>query len=273
MTAQSVGTLKVYPIKAFQDNYIWCIENSISRECIVVDPGDAKPVIEHLSTKKLRLTGILITHHHFDHVGGVSELMSNAQNSSKPINIYGPDNSKIKSITHSLKNNDQTILLGTTFIIKEVPGHTLDHIAFFSESDSTHNTPWLFCGDTLFSGGCGRLFEGTPSQMLKSLKELVSFPPETEVYCTHEYTLANLAFAINVLPDNELIKNHINNCKHKLAEGYPTLPSTIKTELRINPFLNCSKNNLASAVCKYANMNDDSELAIFTALRSWKDNF
>jgi len=260
--------LKIHPIKAFQDNYIWCIEDSASRECIVVDPGDPQPVTEYLASKKLSLKGILITHHHFDHTAGIAALTSTA-----PLNVYGPENSKIKSITNPLKNNDQISLLGTNFLVKEVPGHTLDHIAFFSESDSTHNTSWLFCGDTLFSGGCGRLFEGSPIQMLNSLKLLASFSPETEVYCTHEYTLSNLSFAQTVLPNNEAIKDYINNCQQKLSKGFPTLPSTIRTELTINPFLNCAESSLAKAVCNQANLTDTSELAIFTALRSWKDNF
>jgi len=266
--------LKVYPINAFQDNYIWCIEDSATRECFVVDPGDAKPVTEYLASNKLNLKGILITHHHFDHTDGIKSLTSTAPvNVYGPDNVYGPEKSKIKSITHPLKNNDQIDLLGTNFLIKEVPGHTLDHIAFFSEQDSSHNTSWLFCGDTLFSGGCGRLFEGTPGQMLDSLKTLINFPPETEVYCTHEYTLSNLSFAQSVLPNDEAVNTYINSCQQKRAKGSPTLPSTIKTELTINPFLNCTDNNLVNAVCEHENMTNTSELAIFTALRSWKDKF
>ena len=260
--------LKIHPIKAFQDNYIWCIENSTTQECIVVDPGDSTPVTDYLNQNNLTLAGILITHHHFDHTGGIESLTT-----KKSAAVYGPNNPKIKSITHPLKNNDQITLLGTDFIIKEVPGHTLDHIAFYSEKDSTHSTPWLFCGDTLFSAGCGRLFEGTPSQMLESLKTLAAFPPETDVYCTHEYTLTNLSFAKAVLPGNEQVNVYIKQCQEKIEEGRATIPTTIKTEQAINPFLNCTKTELVHSVCNHSNLADTSELAVFTALRSWKDNF
>jgi len=260
--------LKVHLIKAFQDNYIWCIEDTTSHECIVVDPGDSSPVKNYLSNNNLTLKGILITHHHFDHTGGIKSLMA-----EDPVNVYGPVNPKITSITHPLKNNDKISLLGAHFLIKEVPGHTLDHIAFYSEKDSTHHTPWLFCGDTLFSAGCGRLFEGTPSQMLESLETLSNFPPETEVYCTHEYTLANLSFAKAVLPDSEEIQAYFSHCQEKIDEGISTIPTTIKTEQAINPFLNCTESKLAKAVCRHSNLSDTSELSVFTALRSWKDNF
>ncbi len=260
--------LKIHLIKAFQDNYIWCIEDTTSHDCIVVDPGDSSPVKNYLDKNKLTLKGILITHHHFDHTGGINSLTEAA-----PIDVYGPENPKITSITHPLKNNDQITLLGTRFLIKEVPGHTLDHIAFYSEKDTSHKDSWLFCGDTLFSAGCGRLFEGTPSQMLNSLKTLINFPHETEVYCTHEYTLANLSFAKAVLPNSEETNTYFNHCQQKITEGFSTIPTTIKTELSINPFLNCTKNELVHAVCKHSNSTDNSELAIFTALRSWKDNF
>lgn len=260
--------LTVSPIKAFQDNYIWCIQNQKTRECVVVDPGDANPVIKFLTDNNLQLKAILITHHHFDHVGGIATLLSKYE-----VDVFGPANSQIKHITHPLINNDTFALFETQFTVKAVPGHTLDHIAYLSASDSHHHTPWLFCGDTLFSGGCGRLFEGTPKQMLDSLTGLRTLPPETEIFCAHEYTLSNLRFAHAVVPGDENVIRYIADCENKLRKGTATLPSTIAIEKDINLFLNCHRADIAESVSKQCEKHLEGELAVFTGLRSWKDHF
>ncbi len=266
--------LNVYPINAFQDNYIWCIENSITKKCIIIDPGDEKPVIQHLLANQLTLKAILITHHHYDHVDGISGLLTHAQQySGDTVTVLGPSNSKIKQITQPVVKGDRLTLLGTTLLVNEVPGHTLDHISYYVAQDLEHPTPWLFCGDTLFSAGCGRLFEGSPAQMLRSLKTLTELPLNTEVYCTHEYTLSNLAFAKAVLPNNPDIKQHIEKCQTLRDLDQPTLPSTIATELKINPFVSCSRSDVQSAVSHHSNLPIASELDTFTRLRSWKDSF
>ena len=278
--------LTVSPIKAFQDNYIWCIQNSNSSECIIVDPGDEKPVIEYLESKQLVLKAIFITHHHYDHTDGIDGLLSYAQKNqtqspmNNKIDVFGPDNPKINQVTQPLKQHDCFELFDTQFCIDEVPGHTLDHISYFSAGGATHATPWLFCGDTLFSGGCGRLFEGTPLQMLNSLIKLTQYIENTEIYCTHEYTLSNLSFAKAVLPDNMHLQQYIDQCTETRALNHPTLPSTISTELAINPFLNCSRDDIRSSVLQHTSQTTGvsaKELAnesdVFTALRAWKDVF
>ena len=266
--------LSVFPIKAFRDNYIWCIQDSNTRDCIIIDPGDDKPVIKYLASNKLTLKAILVTHHHYDHVDGISELLAYAKrHSSDIIDVYGPSESKVKSITHPMKQGDQLTLLATTFEVNEVPGHTLDHISYYSDHDSQHSSPWLFCGDTLFSAGCGRLFEGTPAQMLGSLKKLTELPLNTEVYCTHEYTLSNLAFAQAVLPNDAKIKHYINTCQTKRDLSQPTLPSTIETELKINPFVLCGRTDVQNSVSQHTESLVVNELDTFTRLRSWKDSF
>ena len=177
--------IHIEPISAFSDNYIWCLYNDAG-EAVVVDPGDAAPVEAFLADRSLKLTAVLITHHHFDHVGGLAELTR-----SRGIDVFGPRGSA-PQISSEVSEGDCVRLLGLSFEVLAVPGHTLDHIAYFAASKVP---PLLFCGDTLFAGGCGRLFEGTPEQMHHSLSRLKSLPPDTEVYCAHEYTLANLRFA------------------------------------------------------------------------------
>lgn len=266
--------LKVHPIQAYQDNYIWCIEDAQTQSCIIVDPGDAAPVIQHLQSRRLTIDTILVTHHHWDHVDGINDLVSyTQQQTGRHIDVYGPLNTKIPQVTHPLKQGDEIILLGTIFELSAVPGHTLDHLSYYSPSDSTHATPWLFCGDTLFSAGCGRLFEGTPEQMLNSLKHLASYPASTEVYCTHEYTLTNLAFTVAVIPHNPSVKQYLEACRKKRELNIPTLPSTIITEREINPFLNCDKPEVQNAVSRHTQSPYINELDTFTRLRQWKDSF
>ena len=214
--------IEVIPLKAFTDNYIWAL---VSKESVyVVDPGDANPVLEFLDENNFTLEGILITHHHFDHTGGIKTLTNKYD-----IPVYGPINNRIEGITHELKENDSISVFNEEFKIFEVPGHTLDHIAYYSESSQK----LLFCGDTLFSGGCGRLFEGTPAQMHDSLQKLKSLSSETLVYCTHEYTESNLNFAVVVNNENEFLKDYYSEVKAKRKKDEITLPSSIKKELSL----------------------------------------
>ena len=256
---------KVYPIPAFADNYIWALIDSGSRQVCVVDPGDAAPVLAYLDSQDLSLAQIVITHHHPDHTGGIAALVKACQ-----VPVYGPDNPRISGITHRLAENDSVDILGVEFSVLEVPGHTLDHIAYFS---SAAQQPVLFCGDTLFAAGCGRLFEGTAVQMLASLNKLASLPGDTLVYCTHEYTLANLGFALAAEPENAALQQRAVDEKAKRDSGLPTLPSSIDLELATNPFLRCDQQGIKVQVAGQTNQAVTDLGSTFAALRQWKDIF
>lgn len=255
-------SVSVFPIKAFNDNYIWCLHNKT--QCSVVDPGDAAPVLAYCQDNQLTLSAIIITHHHWDHTGGIDALLAAFPN----IPVYGPQNKNIKQITVRLSQGDdiELALLGVKFSILEVPGHTLDHIAYYGDIG-------LFCGDTLFSAGCGRLFEGTPQQMFASLSKLTALPADTAVYCTHEYTMANIAFAEAVEPNNQALIDYKRWVNQQRAENTPTLPSNIQRELDVNPFLRCHSKELVANVSKNMGARLASEQTTFASLRSWKDNF
>jgi hydroxyacylglutathione hydrolase len=251
------------PIPAFTDNYIWCFHNDST--AWVVDPGDATPVINFIETRNLHLEGILITHHHLDHIGGVSALREHFALTT----IYGPDNPAIEDITHVLREGDTISVLDEQFTILEVPGHTLDHIAYVS----THmQPPVLFCGDTLFAAGCGRLFEGSPAQMFNSLSKFKKLPPATRVFCTHEYTQANLRFAQAVEPDNIAINQRAQNAAEIRAQDRPTLPSTLALEFETNPFLRTQQHAVHTAARQH-NAQSADEIETFAAIRRWKDQF
>jgi hydroxyacylglutathione hydrolase len=256
--------LNIDPIPAFDDNYIWLLSDDDSREAFVVDPGDARPVFDTLEKRQLELTGILITHHHFDHVGGLQALCERFQ----PI-VYGPHNPAIEGITHRVAAGDRVTALGMEFDILEVPGHTLDHIAYVHRGAS----PVVFCGDTLFAGGCGRLFEGTPAMMLRSLESLAALAPETRVYCAHEYTLANLAFARAVEPENSELADRITAAEATRARGEPTVPSDIGVELATNPFLRCHEAPLQASLREQGKHPGGDVTEVFAAVRGWKDVF
>ena len=254
--------IEVTPLKAFTDNYIWAL---VSKESVyVVDPGDPNPVLDFLSENNFILEGILITHHHYDHTGGIKTLTDRYD-----VPVYGPVNDSIEGITHELRENDCISILNQDFKIFEVPGHTLDHIAYYSDADQK----LLFCGDTLFSGGCGRLFEGTPAQMHDSLQKLKSLSPETLVYCTHEYTENNLNFAVVVNNENEYLKNYYSEVKIKRKNDEITLPSSIQKELEINPFLRLTDENIISNASDFSSIDINKEVDTLTAIREWKDNF
>ncbi|MCL4106541.1 UNVERIFIED_CONTAM: hypothetical protein GTU68_009675 [Idotea baltica] len=256
--------LSVVPIKAFSDNYIWLLYDESSKQAFVVDPGDAQPVIEALEALRLDLVGVLITHHHFDHVGGLETLIDRYAP-----HIVGPHNPAISGITERLAGGDVTRVLDLEFKVMEVPGHTMDHIAYFHAGDQ----PLLFCGDTLFAGGCGRLFEGSPSTMLQSLNSLAVLPVNTQVYCAHEYTLANLAFAAAVEPDNEALQRRISSAQEMRRRDEPTVPSQLSLELATNPFLRCAESALQASLSRQGRESSTDSTQVFTAVRAWKDNF
>ena len=257
--------LRVEPIPAFNDNYIWLIHRPGGNGAFVVDPGDAAPVQRVLEERGLRLEGILITHHHFDHVGGLEDLR---RDWNPP--VFGPDNPAIDGIDHVLGAGDRIRVLDHLFEVLTVPGHTLDHIAYFHPDDGT---PLLFCGDTLFAGGCGRLFEGTPAMMHRSLQALSALPDDTRVYCAHEYTLANLAFAAAVEPDNEELAARIARAELSRQRGEPTVPSDIALERATNPFLRCGEAEVVASLTRQGKLQGNSPVDVFAAVRAWKDSF
>lgn len=251
--------MNITPIPAFSDNYIWVMTRK--GRAAVVDPGDPAPVFKALDEQGLTLDTIIITHHHFDHTGGVAALKS-----ATGCRVIGPDNPKITDINEVMSEGTQVTVLGYDFRVMEVPGHTLDHIAYYSVQDGT-----LFCGDTLFVGGCGRVFEGTFPMMQQSLAKLSDLPSETKVYCTHEYTLANLGFARKVEPMNADLMAHIETCEQRREDDLPTVPSTIGQELLINPFLRWHSPAIIAQLKQEGRHTGDSPADVFGAVRGWKD--
>jgi hydroxyacylglutathione hydrolase len=256
--------LNVHPVRAFSDNYIWLIEPAKAPgQVVAVDPGEAAPVIAELKRRKLSLAAILLTHHHPDHVGGVPELLRHW-----PVPVVGPEDARITTRTRTVVGGEHCEFteLGLGFEILAVPGHTLSHIAFWG-----HRA--LFCGDTLFSAGCGRMFEGTPKQMNASLNRLRDLPPETQVFCGHEYTAANLRFALTVEPNNTAALEYQQKVARLSAAQEPSLPSTIGLEMDVNPFLRCDKSNVRAAAESHARAALTDAASVFGELRSWKDQF
>lgn len=262
--------MKITGISAFSDNYIWALQND-SHEVYVVDPGEAGPVEAFLELHNLVLSGLLITHHHRDHTGGIGDLIR-----SRKIPVFGPAGGHINGITHPVSHGDKINVFGRTLSVMSVPGHTLDHIAYYMDAHdnarlSGNEAPALFCGDTLFAGGCGRLFEGTAEMMYTSLRQIDALPDNTRVYCAHEYTLANLAFAKRVEPDNQALDERIKTESVKRSQGLPTLPSTILLERRTNPFLRCHIVSLQANVGQNMAQSLQSDTETFALLRRWKD--
>lgn len=255
---------KVTPIPAFNDNYIWALADGASDRIAVVDPGDAAPVQQYLRTHGLRFGAILITHHHHDHTGGVARLLA-----EYPVPVYGPHHSPFGGIDHKLRDGDSIELFGQRLEVREVPGHTLDHISYFSAKGGGQ----LFCGDTLFLAGCGRLFEGTAAQMQQAMDYFHSLPDSTEVYCTHEYSLANLAFAQAVEPANADIQSELARCRTLRANGHPTLPSHIGTEKRINPFMRTGVDSVRQSAGRQCGQTLDDDSETLAAVRAWKNAF
>jgi hydroxyacylglutathione hydrolase len=255
--------LTVLHVPAFEDNYIWLIRASGSDRVAVVDPGDAAPVRETLARLRLTPAAILCTHHHGDHVGGVAELAA-----SYKVPVYGPARERIPAVTHRLQDGEHIALdgLGFEFDVLDVPGHTAGHIAYYGHGG-------LFCGDTLFSAGCGRLFEGTADQLHRSLGRLASLPPDTAVYCAHEYTAANLRFALAVEPGNSRAHHYQEQVRAQRARQSPTLPSALALEREVNPFLRVHLPQVRKAVTTWAGHEPKNKVETFALLRRWKDRF
>jgi hydroxyacylglutathione hydrolase len=254
-------TLK--PIPAFADNYIWMVHDG--RDALVVDPGAASPVIDELDREQLQLHTILVTHHHADHVGGIDGLRERLRG-----RVYGPASERVPEPYEPLTEGCEVQALGLRLRAIEVPGHTAGHLAFYGQD--LGGAPVLFCGDTLFSAGCGRLFEGTAAQMHRSLLRLSALPGATRVCCAHEYTLSNLRFAQAVDPSNAALKAYARWCVEQRTKDQPTLPSTIETELAVNPFLRCGHAEVQAAALRQGCASGEP-VAIFAALREWKNRF
>jgi hydroxyacylglutathione hydrolase len=259
--------ISIYPIPVLQDNYVWALTTKGQQDALIVDPGEAAPVLDFLDQHALRLRGILVTHHHWDHTQGIADIV-------KRINtpVYGPLLEKITHLTHPL---DTSLSCHLSFAIEgflqsievlTVPGHTAHHVAYYFLGN-------LFCGDTLFASGCGRIFEGTPSQMFSSLQKIMALPEGTHIYCAHEYTLRNLYFAQIVEPDNPMITQRLQQVALKRQQGLCSLPSTLKEEKETNPFLRCHVAAVKASVEHYARRHFDNIVEVFAALRKWKDEF
>lgn len=260
--AQTTG---IIPLNAFSDNYIWLITNGT--HAMVVDPGQAAPVEHALAERNLSLVAILLTHHHQDHVGGVTELAAQTG-----VKVYGPAGEVLPICDVALVEGDKITNqdLQLSLSVLDVPGHTAGHIALAGE---IAGQPVLFCGDTLFAAGCGRLFEGTPAQMDESLAKLAALPAATAVYCAHEYTLSNMRWARMVEPDNQTLQSWQVRAEQQRAEGQPTLPSSIGQELSCNPFLRARQPAVAQAAAQWAERTLNTPVEVFAALREWKNNF
>ncbi|HXW64435.1 MAG TPA: hydroxyacylglutathione hydrolase [Burkholderiaceae bacterium] len=253
--------VQITPVAAFHDNYIWLLERG--NHAVVVDPGDAEPVLRILAQGPRKLEAILLTHHHPDHVGGVADLVA----AYRP-KVFGPATSPFAGIDVRLREGDRVHVLGVEFSVLEVPGHTLDHIAYWcSELEA------LFCGDTLFACGCGRLFEGTAAQMFNSLNKITQLPDSTRIYCAHEYTSANIRFALSVEPANEDLVQRGAACASARSRGEPTVPSTLRLEKATNPFLRCAQDGVREALVRHRPGTAGDGAALFAALRAWKDVF
>lgn len=254
--------LEITPVQAFEDNYIWMLSQPGSDQAFAVDPGDETPVLAWLDAQGKRLAGILITHHHYDHTGGVPELLE----AYPGIPVYGPAQERIRGITHPVAEGDRVALAWAdeSLQVIEVPGHTAGHLAYLGAGA-------LFCGDTLFAAGCGRVFDGTFEQLAASLQRIAGLPADTRIYCAHEYTLANLGFAAWVEPESQAVQLRIAREQARRERGLPTLPSSLSLELETNPFLRTGVDGVKSAAEQASGQRLSTPAAVFTALRQWKD--
>ncbi len=254
-------TIKIIPLPAYQDNYIWLIHDG--QQAAVVDPGDAAPVTRFLNDNNLSLAAILITHHHWDHVNGIEKLQA-----EHLCTVYAPRDDRIPGkLTHMVAGNVAEIpALNLAFNVIETPGHTLSHICYYNEQ-------WLFCGDTLFSIGCGRMFEGTPQQYMTSLNKIKQLPAATKIFCTHEYTTTNVTFARNVEPNNSLLQKYQNHVQSLRNKNQASLPVLLSNELQMNPFLRTHERSIQTAVGKQFETTANDEVSCFALLRQWKDQF
>lgn len=266
MTNLPRNALSVLAVPAFKDNYLWLVHDGVN--AAAVDPGDAAPILAALTEHHLTLTAILLTHHHADHIGGVPQLLAHTR-----VPVFGPRNDHIAAVTRPLGEGDRVEVPGLplTLRVLDVPGHTSGHIAYVRETPGEH---WLFCGDTLFAGGCGRIFEGTPPQMAESLGKLAALPEDTNVYCAHEYTLANLRFASAVEPGNGALRQRVEHDTARREAGLATVPSTIGVEKATNPFLRYREPEIVDSLVAAHKLNAGAApVDAFAALRAWKNTF
>ena len=256
-----MANCEVVPLRALKDNYIWVLRSG--SHVAVVDPGESAPVIDYLEREKVQLAAILLTHHHKDHVGGVPGLLERYR-----VPVIGPRNEPIEQLTRAVSEGDRVDVpeIGASFEVLDIPGHTRAHIAFYGGGQ-------LFCGDTLFACGCGRIFEGTPEQMFASLEKLLSLPDDTLVYCAHEYTLANIQFAQAVEPANEALAHRARSESALREQNRPTLPSTLAREKATNPFLRCREPAVIESANKYLGSRLSQPAQVFAAIRDWKNRF
>jgi hydroxyacylglutathione hydrolase len=262
----SKAPLQIVPLPAFQDNYIWLLGRQGSDRAVAVDPGDAVPVLRYLTERKLNLTGILVTHHHSDHIGGLPDLAGHFPG----VSVFGPANETISLVNRKLHDGDVIEIseLDLKFGVLDVPGHTIGHIAYHMPDANL-----LFCGDTLFAAGCGRLFEGTAGQLYESLNRLAALPEKTQVFCAHEYTQSNIEFARKVMPANTALQMRALDVSETRECGKPSLPSSIELETVTNPFLRVNDPEVRQAVEQYSGMRLDDPVDVFKQLRKWKDRF
>lgn len=253
---------EIMPIPVLKDNYVWVIKNQ-RREVVIVDPGEATPVLKFLQEWDLNLLAILITHHHWDHVDGIEGIVEQYK-----VPVYGSMIEEIPQKTHPVKDLEQFNIESFAFEVLEIPGHTLGHVAYYFKPAKA-----LFTGDTLFCAGCGRVFEGTMQQMYSSLMKMTALPNDTKIYCGHEYTLNNLRFAELVDPDNKEIKQRMSKVKMLLDKNIPSVPSLLSDEKKTNPFLCCHLQSIISSVEKYSNRSLTNPVEVLEQLRKWKDQF